>query len=225
MSEHDASSYIRSPKNLVADLNAAVSAVQARSADLSRDEVRQHLVSELRSRSILLPPPVVDRLCDDVSAKAHHHGRLLHSAKRSFEGAKFARTLIRSISAIAQHRPLPDWDVSGMRILTPIAQVRPEVMLLDSAQEVISIGTENLVEIWFGQISEGSSAVPNNIEVFRGDERIGILDSVGSQHYGEAVRRAYGDDLIPVIDGIREKQGNGKWRLFVGFPFLFPSVK
>ena len=224
MPEHDASWNVRPPRNFLADLDAAVSAVRARSAGLSMEEVRRLLVSELGSRSILLPPPVVDRLCNDVSAGARYHNRLLQSAKRSAEGAQFVKTMIRTVSAIAHHRPVPDWDISGMRILTPIAQVRPEVILLDSAQEIIGIGTENQTEIWFGRIREDNSAVLNGIDVFRGDERIGTLDRVGSQYYTEAVRRAYDDDLVPVIAGFRERQGNGLWRLFVGYPFPFPSM-
>jgi hypothetical protein len=102
--------------------------------------------------------------------------------------------------------------------------VRPEVILLDSAQEIIGIGTENQIEVWFDRIREDNSPVPNGVDVFRGDERIGTLDSVGSQYYAEAVRRAYEDDLVPVIAGIRERQGNGLWRLFIGYPFPFPSM-
>jgi hypothetical protein len=212
-----------SPEVSLRRAKEAIEAVRSQADSLSRPEIRQQLWDELRSRGIMPAPPTVEFFVDDIMLGTGVAGRARRSAQRLGTAAELADFSIRLASAAMRHRPLPRWDAGGTRWVKPDPQLREQVVLDPAAHIPLAVGESDIIEVWLdyappGRDADSPGTADEQIAVFRGEQRVGLLGPEASHAYGRAVREAREADLIPLIFATRSRDDDGTWHLYLGLP-------
>jgi hypothetical protein len=192
-------------------IDAAIQAARA-AARGERDhaDVRELLVAELGTRGLMMPPPMVDLMVDDVTA-----GPLQRLAFQ----AKMGVFAVRFLSAAARHQTLPRWDDTPMRFVYSSLPIRSVDVILDEvAAQHLDFGDADTFEIWFGLSTAGPDQASQPVIVFRGDYRVGVLDSEASTSWSALLHDSRDMGQTVVTFATRQRAGNGEWRLLTGVP-------
>jgi len=211
-------------------IDAAVKAARMGAQGRTRAEARELLVTELRARGLMPPPPAVDLLMPLVSG-----GPAQRAAQRLTVQARLGAFALRLAGAAARHRPLPDSrGVTDMRLVHSRLPVQPvDVLLGHDAGQHLAVGDADTFEVWLdlatrdaerrhGQATDGDTDGPP-VTVFRGGYQIGVLDSQASAAYRPLVREGRSTGHIVVTHAARKQAGNGEWRLLIGLPLARPG--
>lgn len=218
-----------SPKVTMQKLDAPIDA-RAGLEGRSRTEVRDLLVTELRARGLMLAPPEVDLLVENIFG-----GLLQRKAQRLARQARAAGFTARFLGAALSRRPLPPWDVTATRAVLSTLPVRPVEVIVDpGASQHLSVGENDTFEAWFAPAAPGSgddrrladseklSAPP--VAVFRGSYQVGLLDRHASGAWWPVLHESQDRGQIVITSAVRKLAVNGEWRLLVGLPYR-PSLR
>jgi hypothetical protein len=217
-------------------IDGAIEAVRPHARDMSPPDIRGLLVNELRARGLMLPPPAVDSLVDQLIAGTGATGWMRRLVRGVTGGAELANSLAKFPGAATGHASPP--GLLGMhQILSDPRRQPAEVTLDPGAQETLSIPAHDVMNVWLrlsspqgprpgpaGASPETHPGEDNPVEVYLGDQRIGVLSPQARQAYLADVERSRDADLMPVTLAIRSKASNSSWRLHVGRP-LHPIPK
>jgi hypothetical protein len=225
-------------------LEEAIEAAQSAARGMNRAEARQRIVAELRARGVVMSPPGVDLILQDIMLGTGAAGGIRRAAWHLANAADLTGRAIRFISAAARHQPLPRWDLGGARYLKPDRHVHADVILDPAAQELLAVGDSTItgneiailggdvIEVWldyprFGRGSfTGGHGAGNEpaadddqpLVVYYGEERVGILGPEASNAYRQAVREAHDAGVIPIIPATRSQADDSSWHLRLGLP-------
>jgi hypothetical protein len=205
-------------------IDAALNAARAGAQERNRDQTRELLVAELRARGLMLPPPTVEVLVDLIAG-----GPAQRQAQRLAGQAKLAGLALRSLTAAIQHRPLPGWDVIGVRLVhSTLPFRRTEVVLDRDAAEHLAVGDADTFDVWFGPAAPSSSdshtrpeakgAADQPVAVFRGGYRLGVLDPEASAAWRPLLREGHDESRTVATFATRQQADNDEWRLLIGLP-------
>jgi hypothetical protein len=214
-----------SPKVTRQKLDAALNTARAGLEGRSRTEARDLLVTELRARGLMLAPPEVDLLVDNIFG-----GVLQRKAQRLAWQTRAAGFAARFLGAALSRRPLPPWDVTATRAVLSTLPVRPVEVIVDlGASQHLSVGENDMFEVWLAPAAPGSgderhladseerSAPP--VAVFRGSYQVGVLDRHASSAWWPVLRESQDRGQIVITSAVRKPAVNGEWRLLAGFPY------
>jgi hypothetical protein len=165
----------------------------------------------------MLSPPSVDSLVDLITA-----GPAQRQAQHLIGLGKLAGLAIRSLSAAIQHRPLPSWNLSAVRLVHSTLPFRPpiEVILDADASEHLAVGDNDTIDVWFGLAPPSSSGEHTQpVPVFRGEYQIGVLDAEASAAWRPLVQESRDEHRTVATYAARRHADNGEWRLLIGLPF------
>lgn len=98
-------------------VDEALKAVRPAVRGMSRQQVRERLVSELLDRGKMLPSRAVDRYADDIWLGGDTWGKARRWMRRSAAAAKAGWHALRTAEAVVLHRPVPHWQLWGIPIL------------------------------------------------------------------------------------------------------------
>lgn len=233
--------YARRSREMLRRFNEAIEAARSAAPGMSRGEVRQRVVAELRARGIVVPPPTADLIVHDIMLGTGAAGGIRRSAWHLANAADLAGRGIRFLSAAVRHQPLPRWDLLGVRHLKPDLSVQEDVILDPAAQESLTVaGTSfhdediaifggDVIEVWLsdpgsgrGPASDGADSEPpaaaaeEPLVVYYGEDRVGVLGPGASNVYRQAVRDAHDAGVIPVLPAVRRQADDGLWHLRLG---------
>lgn len=206
-------------------IDAALKAAQADANGLTHENARELLTAELRARGIMPPPPAVDVLADLIAG-----GSAQRQVQRLTATAKFVGLAARSLSAVIRHRPLPNWDVAGIRSIHSTLPWRPvEVILDQDVSQFLDVGDADTFEVWFAHAASSSAhehiqvaaedAARQPVAVFRGDYRVGALDAETSAAWRSLVQEGRDEHRTVVTFATRRRADDGEWRLLIGLPY------
>ena len=222
-----APSLVRPPPPVVTSrrIDAAVKAARIGAQGRARAEARELLVTELRARGPMPPPPAVDLLAHQVAA-----GPAQRAAQRVAVQAKLGALVLRSAGAAIRHRPVPDaWEATGMRHVHSRLPFQPvDVIPGRDAGQHLAVGDASTFEVWFefaareperghGQAADGGTG-GQPVAVFRGEYQVGVLDRETSAAWRPLVEEGRDRGHIVVTSATRKHAGNGQWRLHIGLP-------
>ena len=192
-------------------IDAAIQAARAAArGERRRADVRELLVAELGTRGLMMSPPLVDLMVDVVVAGP---------MRRLAFQAKLGGFAVRFLSAAVRHQTLPRWDARPTRLVYSGLPFRPVDVILDQgAGRHLDVGDADTFEIWFGLSSAGPDQAPQPVIVFRGDYRVGVLDSEASTAWSALVHDGGGTGQTVLTFATRQRTGNGGWRLLTGLP-------
>jgi hypothetical protein len=213
------------PGVTVERIDAALDAARAGAQERNREQTRELLVAELRARGLMLPPPLVDSLVDDIAAG---------TVQRLIELGKLAGLAFRSLSAAIQHRPLPSWNVLAVRLVHSRLPFQPiEVILDPDASEHLAVGDDDTIDVWFGLAAPSSSGehtqpevkdtADQPVAVFRGEYQVGVLDPDTSAAWRPLVQKGHDESRPVATYAARRQADNGEWRLLIGLPYARAS--
>jgi len=216
-------SLVRPPPPAVTSrrIDAAVKAARIGAQGRTRAEARESLVTELRARGLMPPPPAVDLLVHLVAGGP---------AQRVAMQANLGAFVLRFAGAAIRHRPVPDaWEATGMRHVHSRLPFQPvDVILGRDAGQHLAVGDASTFEVWFelaareperghGQAADGGTG-GQPVAVFRGEYQVGVLDRETSAAWRPLVEEGRDRGHIVVTSATRKHAGNGQWRLLVGLP-------
>ena len=206
-------------------LDAASDTARAGLEGRSRTEVRDLLVTELRARGLMLAPPEVDLLVDNIFG-----GLLRRKAQRLAYQVRAAGFAARFLGAALSRRPLPPWDVTATRAVLSTLPVRPVEVIVDpGAIQHLSVGENDAFEVWLAPGTPGSAderhpadselSAPPLVAVFRGSYQVGVLDRHASSAWWPVLHESQDRGQIVITSAIRKPTVNGEWQLLVGLPY------
>jgi hypothetical protein len=202
-------------------LGEALQAVRAQARGLSRDDVRRRLVEELFRRGEMLPSRVADYYTDDVLLGDDMAGRTRRWARRQLSVTTAGWHALRSVGAMARHRPPPHWHAMGIHRVTPSQKgQRLEIVLDSGAEKWLAVGEADAIDVWLGPADRGTpEPAPNApVVVYRGDERVGLLGTDADAAYRPVLTEASHAGAVVVATAIRSRTADGSWRLRLGHP-------
>lgn len=205
-------------------IDDAVDAARAGARTRNREQVRELLVAELRTRGLMLPPASADSLVDHIVA-----GFAQRQGGRLAELGKLASVAFRSLTAAIQHQPLPSWNGSAVLLVNSTLPFQPIEVILDrDADEHLAVGDADTIDVWLGlggpgspgeqSTSEAIGAADQQVVLFRGDYRVGVLDPDASAAWLPLVRQGRDESRTIATWATRQQARNGEWRLLVGTP-------
>ena len=215
----------RPPAVTLERIGAALDAARAGAQERNREQTRELLVAELRARGIMLSPPSVDSLVDFITA-----GPAQLQAQRLAGLTKLAGLAFRSLSAAIQHRPLPSWNVSAVRLVHSTLPFRPiEVILDPDASEHPAVGDDDIIDVWVGLAAPSSpgertqteveNAADQPVAVFRGEYQVGVLDPDTSAAWRPLVLKGHDENRTVTTYATRRQADKCEWRLLIGLPY------
>lgn len=207
-------------------IDAALDAARDGAQGRDREQTRELLVAELRARGLMLPPQEVDSLVEHIAAGPVHR-----QAQRLTGVAKLAGVAVRSLTAAIEHRPLPRWNVSAVRLVHSTLPFRPpiEVILDPDASQHLAIGDADTIDVWLGLTAPSSSGertrpdakdtTDQPVAVFRGEYQVGVLDPDASAAWRPLVEESHDENGTVATYAARRQADNGEWRLLIGLPY------
>jgi hypothetical protein len=225
-------------------LEEAIDAAQSAAHGMNRAEARQRIVAELRARDIVMTPPGVDLILQDIMLGTGAAGGIRRAAWHLANLAELTGAAIRFINATARHRPLPPWDLGGARHLKADRHVPADVILDPAAQELLAVGIStitdheiailggDIIEVWLSHPGAGPGPATGGhgagnapaadddqpLIVHYGEDRVGVLGPEASNAYRQAVHHAHDAGVIPIIPATRSRADDGSWHVRLGHP-------
>jgi hypothetical protein len=129
---------------------------------------------------------------------------------------------MKAMWALTRRQQLPRWNLGGVFSISPDTRRQSRVIIDPEGQEALTVGSHDIVEVWFSKPVSGEG-LDEPVVVFRGEERVGILDPEAANIYRSAIQHAYDSGRIPVIDAIRIHGQDDSWELYIGGPVMFPG--
>jgi hypothetical protein len=202
-------------------MDVAVEAARVKACGRGRAEVRDVLVAELRAQGLMPAPPGVELMVDLIAGSP-----VQRAAHRGAYQARLGAFAVGLVSAAARHRPLPRWDVTGARFVSPRLPLQPVDVILDpDAGLHLAVGDADTFEVWLGPGAPSSSAGQAEdrgaglpVAVFRGDYHVGVLDPDTSAAYWPLVQDAGAAGQTVVTMATRKQAGDDQWRLLINLP-------
>jgi hypothetical protein len=191
--------------------------VRAEARGMSYEWVRQRLAVELLLRGHMMLPRIVDQVAEDITftGPAARMRRAVHAGRAALATSWLA---VRSIAAFALHRPLPHWHVLGTHVIGTCGwEAWLEVAIDPWADELLAVGEPDEIDVWLGMYGETAhTGGPDDIAVYRGDYRLGVLSDAGV--YSAILMEPRHADIYLLTDALRSRAADGSWRLRVRSP-------
>jgi hypothetical protein len=82
----------------------------------------------------------------------------------------------------------------------------------------LDVGDADTLEVWFGVSTPSPDQATQPVIVFRGDYRVGVLDSEASAAWSALLHDSRGSGQTVVTFATRRLTDSGEWRLLTGLP-------
>lgn len=201
------------------EFSEAADIVHAEARGMSYQWVRQRLAVELLLRGHFPPPRIVDRIAEDITFAnpADRVRRAVNAVKAALATNWLA---MRSIAALAFRRQLPHWHIFGIHTINTDAWEELLRVAIDPwADELLAVGESDEIGVWLGVPGETvRTADPNDIAVYRGDYRLGVLDG-NDGAYRAILMEPRHADIHLLTDAVRSRADDGSWQLRVLSPW------
>jgi hypothetical protein len=193
--------------------------VRAEARGMSYEWVRHRLAVELLLRGQLMPPRIVDQVAEGIMFKGHGP-RARHAGRASLATSWLT---VRSLAAFILRRPLPHWHILGMHIIEtsrwgPCLDVAVDPWVGD----LLAMGESDEITVWLGMPGKDARTTdPDDIEVYRGDYRLGVLSDKAGIYRMILMEPRHADTHV-LTDAIRSREVDGSWRLCIRPPEAHP---
>jgi hypothetical protein len=185
---------------------------------MSYEWVRQRLAVELLLRGHMPPPRITDRIAEDVTFTnpADRVRRAVNAVKAALATNWLA---MRSIAALAFRQPLPHWHIFGIHTIdTGTLEELLEVAIDPGADELLAVGESDEISVWLSIPGETvPTADPQDIVVYRGDYRLGVIDGNGGAYRAILMEPRHADIHL-LTDAVRSRADDGSRQLRIFSP-------
>lgn len=205
------------------EFGEAAGIVRAEARGMSYEWVRHRLAVELLLRGQLMPPRIVDQVAEGIMSKGLGD-RVRHAVRAVRASLVTSWLAVRSVAAFTLRRPLPHWHILGMHIIeTSRWGLCLDVAVDPWAEDLLAAGESDEIVAWLGMpVKNAGTRGPDDIEVYRGDFRVGVLaDKAGI--YRMILLEPRHVDAHVLTDAIRSRAADGSWRLCIRPPEAHPN--
>jgi hypothetical protein len=204
--------------DLTAELAEAADLVRAEANGMGYEWARQRLAVELLLRGQMMPPRIVDQIAEDITF-AGPAGWAHRSARAAKTALATSWLFVRTVTAFASRRPLPHWHILGTHVVgTCERRARLEVTVDPYADELLAVGESGEIHVWLGIPRKfASTSSQDDIVVYRGDYRLGVLGDVDGTYRAILLERRHAHTIL-MTDATRSRTADGSWRLRVHSP-------